>query len=291
VRILGVLLGTVPGGPAGGAPAGAAEALRGVAGPEVFAALLAAPADDAAAAQVAAALAELAPEAAAGPLVDSYARDEEPARRARDGATIARLSAAVAPVAAARLAGADASQARALVGLLGELRAAEAVPELTAALARRDERLRREAAKALVRIDSAEARKALPGLLADEDEDVVAIAAAHLGAIGHQGSRRDLIRALERGGGSDLRSGQMERAAFALGRMRASEAVGPLAEVLGRRSLFNRKAQEALCVAVAHALRRIGTAEAKTALERAAHAAPAGLAAVYRRLLAQWERP
>lgn len=291
VRIVERMLELEAGDGAAPAPAGLAEALRTVASEQALAGLLAAPPGDEASAGIAAALAERAPVVAAVPLVESWLRDEDAARRARSFVLLERLSAATVPAAVGRLAAADGVQARALAALLGELRAPESVPALAGLLARRDERVRREAARALARIDTPEARKALPPLLADEDEDVAGIAAAHLGAIGHQGSRRELIRVLERGSGAASRSGEVERAVFALGRMRAPEAVAPLAEVLRRRSLFNRKAQEALCLAAAQALRRIGTPEAKAALERAAASAPAHLAAAYRRLTAQWERP
>jgi len=70
--------------------------------------------------------------------------------------------------------------------------------------------------------------------------------------------------------------------------MRAAEAVGPLSELLRRRSWINRRAQEKISEAAAQALARIGGDEAKTILERVAARGPETLAATCRRLLARW---
>jgi HEAT repeat protein len=178
--------------------------------------------------------------------------------------------------------------ARALLPLVAQLRDPAAVPALLGLLAHDDARLRRDALRALVSIDSPEARRALPALLEDRDTEIVQLAAAHLGAVGSPETVRALLHALEPGFLAGRRAEEMRRAIFALGRMRAAEAVGPLAELLRRRSWINRRAQAQLGEAAAQALARIGGDAAKKALEQAAARGPAALAATCRRLLARW---
>jgi len=80
----------------------------------------------------------------------------------------------------------------------------------------------------------------------------------------------------------------MKRAIFVLGRMRAAAAVGPLSELLRRRTWINRRVREKISEAAVQALARIGGDDAKMTLEQAVARGPEGLALTCRRLLARW---
>lgn len=231
------------------------------------------------------------PETAARGLVAAFGATEDHDQRRRLADLIASLGPPAVAEIRARLGTAPPGALRDLIGLLGDLKAEASVPALVALLGHPEPKVCREALRALIRIDTPEARRALPALLAGGDEELMQMAAAHLGAIGHQASRKELLRLLQRGNLAGLRTGEVRRAAIALGRMRASEAVAPLADLLRQRAWVSRHAQEDLCTVVAQALGRIGTAEAKKALEDAVGNAPAALAAIYRRLLVQWGKP
>jgi HEAT repeat protein len=230
----------------------------------------------------------LVPAAAAPGLLDALALQEDAGRRGQIVGLLQGLGAAALPEIVRRLPGAPPGMARALLPLVAQLRDPAAVPALLGLLAHDDARLRRDALRALVSIDSPEARRALPALLEDRDTEIVQLAAAHLGAVGSPETVRALLHALEPGFLAGRRAEEMRRAIFALGRMRAAEAVGPLAELLRRRSWINRRAQAQLGEAAAQALARIGGDAAKKALEQAAARGPAALAATCRRLLARW---
>jgi HEAT repeat protein len=281
----------LPGAPGGApGPAGAVDAaLREIVAPEtageLLRALAEADADDAA---LIGGLLRGAPAAVAGPLLEALAAERSPERRRPLAALASTLGAALVPEALRRLPAAAPEEARALVALLGEARDPAAVPGLLALLGREAPKLRRDAVRALVRIDSAEARRALPQLLADPDEEVAQIAATHLGAVGGRDAAAGLLRSLEGGVFTGLRAGGMKRAITALGHMRATAAVVPLAELLRRRTWVSRRAQEELGEAAVTALARIGGAEARRALEQAAASGPPGVAALCRRLLARW---
>jgi HEAT repeat protein len=237
------------------------------------------------------ALFPLAPDAAALGLILALQSEEDPDRRRQLVDLLAKLGQPAVAAIEVRLGTEPPGVLRGLLTLLGELKTEAAVPAITAALGHADPKVRREALRALITIDTPEARRPLPGLLGDEDEELMQMAATHLGAIGHQASRKELLRALGRSNVGGLRAVDVRRAAVALGRMRAPEAVVPLSRLLRQKIWVNRRAQEELCTAAAQALRRIGTDSARKALELAAGGAAGPQAAVYRRLLAQWGKP
>ena len=217
--------------------------------------------------------------------------EEDAGQRRRIAALLQSLGPAALPELLRRLAEAPPAAARALLPLVDELRDPAAAPVLLGLLGRADPKLRRDALRTLIRIDSPEVRRALPRLLDDPDDEIVQQAAAHLGTIGSPETVRRLLRLFDGRPFAGRRAEEMKRALFALGRMRAAEAVGPLSKVLLRRTWINRRVQEQLSEAAAQALARIGGAEAKKALAQVAARGPEGLAATCRRLLTRWESP
>jgi len=225
---------------------------------------------------------------AAPALLAALVVEDDAGQRRRIAALLQNLGAAALPEMLRRLAEAPPAAARVLLPLVAELRDPAAAPVLLGLLGRDDPKLRRDALRTLLRIDSSEVRRALPRLLADGDEEIVQLAAAHLGAVGSPETVRDLLRVFDEGFFAGRRAEEMKRALFALGRMRAAEAVGPLSNLLRRRTWINRRVQEQLSEAAAQALARIGGDEAKKALEHVAARGSGGLAATCRRLLTRW---
>ncbi len=288
VRALAALCRAADGeGPLAGPREALAEALRGAATPESLAAILTgAEGPDRAGDEVLAALAAVEPEAVAGALFEALATEGEGGRRRQLLGLLPRLGPRARAAALDRMAEAPLPVARALFDVLASAPDPAAVPGVVALLARDDRRLRRDAVRLLARIDTPEARRALAGLLRDEDEDVVRLAAVHLGATGDRESVQELLATV----GGRKGPGVLQ-AVTALGWMRADAAVGPLAELLGRRSWIGRRAQEELGAAAALALARIGGAEARQALQTAGASLPAPVAGEVRRLLARREGP
>ena len=228
------------------------------------------------------------PAAAAPVLLDALVDEENPGRRREVVELLQGLGSAVLAEMLRRLADAPPATVRALLPLVAELRDPAAAPVLLGLLGRDDAIIRRDTLRALVSIDSPEVRRALPGLLQDRDTEIVQIAAAHLGGVGSPETVRTLLQELEAGFFLGRRAGEMRRAIFVLGRMRAAGAVGPLAELLRQRTWVNRRIQEEIGEAAAQALARIGGDEAKKVLEQAVARGPEALAATCRRLLARW---
>lgn len=275
-----------------GPPAELGRTLRGIASPPVLQALIALLGSleegDRTAVST---LVGLAPETATPVLLDAMLDEEDPGRRREVVSLLQGLGAAALPEMLLRLASATSARARALLPLLAELRDPAAVPVLLELLVRGDAIVRRDALRALVSIDSPEVRRTLPGLLDDHDTEIVQTAAAHLGALGSPETVRELLKAFEAGFITARRAEELQRAIFVLGRMRAAEAVGPLAGLMRRRSWINRRVQQKLSEAAAQSLARIGGNEAKKSLEQAVARGPRALAAICRRLLARWEAP
>lgn len=233
----------------------------------------------------------LVPAAATPVLLDALLAEEDPARRREIVSLLQSLGTAALPEMVSRLGTGAPAVVRALLPLVAELRDPAAAPVLLELLGGADAKVRRDALRALVSIDSPEVRRSLPGLLEDGDTEIVQVAAAHLGALGSPETVRALLQSLEPGFVTGRRAEEMLRAIFVLGRMRAVEAVGPLSELMRRRSWLNRRVQERLSEAAAQALARIGGEAAKTPLEQAVAKGPDALAATCRRLLARWEAP
>jgi HEAT repeat protein len=275
--------------PLAGPRADVERTLRAIGSPPVLQALISLlgslAADDQAALR---AYLSLVPAEATPVLLDGLLDEENPGRRREVVALLQGLGPAALPEMLQRLASAPPAVVRALLPLVAELRDPAAAPALLRLLGRDDAKTRRDALRALVGIDSPEVRRALPGLLEDRDAEIVQAAAAHLGALGSPETVRALLQKLEAGLFAGRRAEEMQRSIFVLGRMRAAEAVGPLSELLRRRTWINRRIQEQIGEAAAQALARIGGDEAKKTLEHAASRGPAGLAATCRRLLARW---
>ncbi len=265
------------------------RALRAIASPAVLDALIpflgSLDDDDRAALR---AFVSLAPAVATPVLLDTLVDEEDPGRRREVVALLQALGLAALPEMLRRLAAGPPATVRALIPLVAELRDAASVPVLLGLLGRDDSRMRRDALRALLSIDSPEVRRALPGLLEDRDTEVVQVVAAHLGALGSPETVRALLQALEAGFFAGRRAEEMQRAILVLGRMRATEAVGPLSELLRQRTWINRRVQERISEAAAQALARIGGDDAKKTLEQVAARGSEGLAATCRRLLARW---
>jgi hypothetical protein len=268
------------------------RALQAVAAPPVLQAMLGFP-DGLGAGEraVLGGLFALVPDAAAPALLDALADDGGPERRREVEGLLRGLGRAALPEVLLRLPEAPAAQARVLLSLVAEQRDPAAVPVLLGLLGRDDVKLRRDALRALLAIDSPEVRRALPALLEDQDAEIIHLAAAHLGTVGSPETLRALLRRLETGFFAGRRSEEMLRAILVLGRMRAVEAVEPLAGLLRRRTWVNRAVREHVGSAAAQALARIGGEAAKKALEQAAARGSGAASETCRRLLARWGAP
>jgi len=263
--------------------------LRAVASPPVLQALISLlgtiDADDRAALRT---FVSLVPAAATPVLLDALVGEEDPGRRREIVALLQGLGSAALPELLRRLTSAPPATARALLPLVAEFRDPAAAPVLLGLLGRDDAKMRRDALRALAGSDSPEVRRALAGLLEDRDTEIVQVAAAHLAALGSPETVRVLLQRLETGFFAGRRAEEMKRAIFVLGRMRAAAAVGPLSELLRRRTWINRRVREMISEAAVQALARIGGDDAKMTLEQAIARGPEGLALTCRRLLARW---
>lgn len=222
-------------------------------------------------------------------LLELLAGTRDPERRRELlGLLVSLGRAAVAPV-LARLGHAAPGEAGLLLSLLGALRDSSAGPGLLALLRREHPLLRREALRTLIGLDAPEVRRALSAFLLDPDEEIARLVAEHLGARDDGAAAVALLPHLDCGLFAGVRAEEMKRAILALGRMRATRAVRPLAELLRRRTWVSRRTQEEVQAAAAQALWRIGGDEARGALERSAAQAPAAVAGLCHRLLSRVE--
>lgn len=153
--------------------------------------------------------------------------------------------------------------------LCGRLQHAPAVPALIAMLGLPDEAMRRVAVEALVRIRNAPALDALQGALTDEDREVRIAACRGLAALRYPPARKRLQELLD---SRLVREADLtEKIAFfeAYGAVADTDSVGMLDRMLnGRKLLGGREAPETRACA-AMALGRVGSAAARTALDKA----------------------
>jgi HEAT repeat protein len=165
--------------------------------------------------------------------------------------------------------GGEPAAVRSAVRLLGDIQSPAAVRPLTALLDSPDAALREETAKALVRIGDERALDALVRALRSPVAGMPALAVYCLAASGSARAMRPLIETLER----SLEDGRTELAREtirALGRLGRAEATAPLATLLLRRGLLQRRWLRDLRVAAASVLGTLPGDEAVGALAQAA---------------------
>ncbi len=154
--------------------------------------------------------------------------------------------------------------------ILGELRDPEKTAHLAVLLIHDDQRVRREAIRALTRIGTPEAMEVLLVAVEEGDSELQRQALVFLGAMKQRAAIAHLLRFVAL---SDLlmERNELRRGAIrALGEMGATEAVPALTRLLNQTRLFRRRRFVELQTTAIQALARIGSAEARSALENVA---------------------
>jgi hypothetical protein len=159
------------------------------------------------------------------------------------------------------------SRLRRAARILGDMQHPRGVEFLAEHLRNPDTHVKKEVSMALTRIGT---RRALEHLLRalQEDAATAQIVAASLGNVRGDAAVSSLIAAVEPG--ADRPDEVRREAIRSLGRIGRREATPTLARVLERAPWFGRKRSRLLRVAAAHALGRIGGAEAQALLDQQA---------------------
>ena len=157
------------------------------------------------------------------------------------------------------------------VTILGELRSQESLPHLTPLLEHREVRVRRETIRTLSRIGGPRAVSILLQATEADDQETRRQALLSLGAIRAASAIPTLLKLLEQPDWSQRTIDIKKDAIRALGEIRSSEAVAPLATLLGKRRLWRRARHDELRVIAAAALGEIADATARSALDQACH--------------------
>ncbi len=156
---------------------------------------------------------------------------------------------------------------RNMVTILGGVGSSEAVRAVLRLVADPDSRIRREVARALGRVRGARVEENLRDLLRDPDPAVRIMAVS---AAANHGSPRMLAALWELYGAIPIRSPDWDLKPVilqAIGRTGIRDAVRPLAEVVGKRPLFQRERWRAVQRAAVQALGDLGGDEARAVLE------------------------
>lgn len=180
----------------------------------------------------------------------------------------------------------DERQERFAAQLAGELQHPAAVAPLRRLLSREDPELRREAAKSLAKIAHPSAVDALVASLASRVSGVPALAAFCLGVTASARACAGLCDAL-RGSVSRGDLALAREIVRALGRLGRPACLPDLVSVLGRRSVFQRRALRELKAGVVETLAKLPGEDAVKALEIAAASREEGVAELARRALAR----
>jgi HEAT repeat protein len=202
------------------------------------------------------------------PLLAALAAEEDWEIRRRLVGFLASRGRAAVPALLRRLAGASWYVVRNIVLILGEIADPQTIPAVAAALQHADARVRREAAAALGKIGGPRAFDLVRNAL--DDPEIGEVAMRALAAIDRPRTvgafleRTDHVSAFGRG------ERQVRDAILALGELAASESVPRLESILMRRFWVPPWAGDALRIAAARALHRIGTVAALAAVEKGA---------------------
>ena len=204
----------------------------------------------------------------AASLIRDAETERDPARRGRMHGIVIALGEKALPELLRALEGDSPAAMRSAARLAGDIQNPAATSRLVALLDHGDAGVREEAAKALVRIGDPRALHALVRALRSSTPGLPALAVYCLAASGSPAAVRPLAELMEEA----ARDGRVELAREtirALGRLGREEAARPLAEVLLRRSLWQRRRLRDLKVAAAAALGALPGDEAVGALAQA----------------------
>lgn len=163
----------------------------------------------------------------------------------------------------------DPDVAREAIRRAGELKAAAAVTAMTKVMQTGLPPLRQAAATALAEIASPGAMRLLENALNDTDRDVRVTAVRAMAGAGHRAALPRIEAVVQ---GKALKDADLteKREYFeAYGALAGPKGVAPLDFILNGRRLFRRRPSSDIRACAAHALGRIGTDEALSALQRA----------------------
>ncbi|MBI4544799.1 MAG: HEAT repeat domain-containing protein [Gemmatimonadetes bacterium] len=203
-------------------------------------------------------------------LLGSAESSRVPAVREQIQVAIDRLARAQSEQVIVALASEISAVAAGAARLAGQLKLRQAVPALSSLLQRPEASLRLATVEALVALGVPDAMAALHKALSDADREVRIAAVRGLGGSGHRASSARLEQALRT---REVREADLkEKIAFfeAYGALAGNASIGLLNELLNGRRLLRRRQPSDIRACAALALGRVGTPEARKALERAA---------------------
>jgi hypothetical protein len=196
--------------------------------------------------------------------------DEEDAQcRKIFGAVLIRLGASAVPVLVESLKDSRWFVVRNVIFILGEIRDQQTADSLVPTLTHEDLRVRRETIRALTKIGGGNAEKSLLQVLASDDREMRRQAILSLGAMKCNAAVPPLLALATQKDRKGQRLEEKKEAINALGQIGNEEANSQLKSILKRRRFWFPSKNDALRVAAAQALGKIGSPDSLTSLQHA----------------------